>query len=308
MKIVLFFIDGLGIGRQDTQYNPSVYSQKHYLDLFQDEKRFEPVPFHGLWKGLDATLGVPGLPQSATGQTAILTGINPAKILGYHLNGFPNKRLREVLMENSILKRIKEMGFTVDFLNTYRPPFFERDLDEKMKRASCSTVSTLASGIPFHSQKDLFSRESICHDLTNEVFLDNGFEAPLFTPVESGQILARAIQRTDFLMFEFFLTDLVGHAQDMNRAKRELQKLEDFLESALSNIDLTQCTFIIISDHGNFEDLSIRSHTKNPALFTVWGQHAGTFFERCNSIQDPYHVILEIAKREAYFVKMNDSL
>jgi bisphosphoglycerate-independent phosphoglycerate mutase (AlkP superfamily) len=84
----------------------------------------------------------------------------------------------------------------------------------------------------------------------------------------------------------------------MSRAKRELQKLEDFLESALSNIDLTQCTFIIISDHGNFEDLSIRSHTNNPALFMVWGQHARTFFEKCNSIQDPYHVILELMTTE----------
>jgi bisphosphoglycerate-independent phosphoglycerate mutase (AlkP superfamily) len=95
-------------------------------------------------------------------------------------------------------------------------------------------------------------------------------------------------------MFEFFLTDFVGHDQDMSRAKRELQKLEDFLESALSNIDFSQCTFIIISDHGNFEDLSIRSHTKNPALFMVWGQHAKVFIENCHTIQDPYHVILEL--------------
>jgi phosphopentomutase len=186
------------------------------------------------------------------------------------------------------------MRFSVDFLNTYRPSFFEKSFEQKMKRTSCSTVSVLAASVPFHQQQDLFSRKSICHDLTNEVFQENGFDAPLFTPAESAQILVHALEEFDFLMFEFFLTDLVGHAQDMDRAKKVIQRLEAFLESALSNIDLSQCTFLLISDHGNFEDLSTRSHTKNPALFMTWGQYAEVFIERCNTIQDPYHVILEL--------------
>lgn len=293
MKIILFFVDGLGIGQKDS-YNPLIYSQKNYLNFFQNEEKSYPIPFNGYAKGLDATLGVQGLPQSATGQTTIFAGVNASKILGYHLNGFPNQKLREILMEKSILKQLKDMGFSVDFLNTYRPSFFEKSLDQKMRRSSCSTVSVLAANIPFHTQRDLFSKESICHDLTNEVFLENGFEAPLFTPAESGEILARVLIRMDFVMFEFFLTDFVGHAQDMDRGKKEVQKLEEFLESALSKIDLLQSTFILISDHGNFEDLSTRSHTKNPALFMVWGQHARHFYEKCHSIQDPYHVILEL--------------
>ena len=39
-------------------------------------------------------LGIEGLPQSATGQTALFTGINAAQLLGRHLFGFPNQPFR----------------------------------------------------------------------------------------------------------------------------------------------------------------------------------------------------------------------
>ena len=43
--------------------------------------------------GLDARLGVPGLPQSATGQTTILTGHNGPAIIGEHYGPYPNQPL-----------------------------------------------------------------------------------------------------------------------------------------------------------------------------------------------------------------------
>lgn len=283
----------MGMGFKNPEINPCFYSEKHFFDVFQDEDRLS-LPFGGFYKGLDASLGISGLPQSATGQTAIFTGENGAHLLGYHLNGFPNQKLKKILLEKSILKKLKERGYQVDFLNTYRPPFFEKTNDQKLKRASCSTVSALAAGLECHSQEDLFQRKSICHDLTNEVFRDQGFEAPLLTPAESGQILVKASSESDFLLFEFFLTDLAGHAQDMNRACHELRKVEEFLETILLSITLEQTTMLIISDHGNFEDLSTRSHTRNPALFMAWGEEAPLFIEKCLTPCDPYHIILEL--------------
>jgi hypothetical protein len=38
---------------------------------------------------LDASLCVPGLPQSATGQAALLTGLNAPELMGRHIEGFP---------------------------------------------------------------------------------------------------------------------------------------------------------------------------------------------------------------------------
>src|SRR3954468_19175091 len=37
-----------------------------------------------LLRGIDATLGIPGLPQSGTGQTALFTGVNAAALHGRH--------------------------------------------------------------------------------------------------------------------------------------------------------------------------------------------------------------------------------
>ncbi len=295
MKFVMIFIDGLGIGTKNPQWNPCLHSQG-FFNIFSDEERIIPLPFGGLFKGLDASLEMPGLPQSATGQTAIFTGINAAQILGYHLNGFPNTKLREILLEYSLLKKIKERGHTVDFLNTYRPIFFDKPIEERFRRVSCSTLTTLAAEINFHSQKDLFDKISICHDLTNQIFIEQGFEAPIFTPSQSGRILAQSSAQNDFVLFEFFLTDFIGHAQDMNRAQSELNKLEEFLISFLSEVNLSETTVLLISDHGNLEDLSTKSHTLNPAIFLTWGQHSKRFHENCVSIQDPYHEILAIYK------------
>ncbi len=295
MKFVMIFVDGLGIGLKNPLFNPCVQS-KEFFNIFSNEKRAHPLPFNGLFKGLNACLGIQGLPQSATGQTAIFAGVNAAQTLGYHLNGFPNTKLREILLERSILKKLKEQGYTVDFLNTYRPIFFDKPIEERFRRVSCSTITTLAAGINFHAQKDLFDRISICHDLTNQVFIDQGFEAPLFTPSQSGEILAQSSTQNDFVLFEFFLTDFIGHAQDMNRAKSELNKLEEFLISFLSEMNLLETTVLLISDHGNFEDLSTKSHTLNPAIFLTWGKYAKRLYDNCTSIQHPYHEILDIYK------------
>ena len=43
---------------------------------------------------LDASLEVEGLPQSATGQTTLFTGVNAAAAVGRHVSAFPGPRLR----------------------------------------------------------------------------------------------------------------------------------------------------------------------------------------------------------------------
>jgi 2,3-bisphosphoglycerate-independent phosphoglycerate mutase len=292
MSILLFFVDGLGLGPHHPEFNPLTRSKKDILRLFLNIER-PPLPFKGLYKGVDACLEIAGLPQSATGQTAIFTGINAAQMLGYHLNGFPNQKLRDILWEYSILKILKERGYRTDFLNTYRPSFFDLSKEDQIRKGSCSTIAALAAEIPLHTREDLVKEKSICHDLTNQTFRDHGFEVPLFTPEQSGRIAAQAGEETEFLLMEYFLTDLIGHAQNREQAALEIEKLEIFLEALLSDLNHQTSTLLLISDHGNFEDLSTRSHTKNPALFMAWGEHAGLFMKNCHRLQDLYPILLE---------------
>src|SRR5580765_4923815 len=93
MSVLLFFIDGLGIGTRGPQNPLDGLAAAEPLAVFRDE---ESQTIHdGIVVPTDASLGVAGRPQSASGQTTILTGVNVPAILGYHKQGFPNAAMLE---------------------------------------------------------------------------------------------------------------------------------------------------------------------------------------------------------------------
>ena len=99
-SLLLFFIDGLGIGTRGGQNPFDGLADAAPLGIFQNEQ--PELPFEGVLAVTDARLGVDGRPQSASGQTTILTGINAPAIIGYHKQGFPNQALLDIIREHSI--------------------------------------------------------------------------------------------------------------------------------------------------------------------------------------------------------------
>ena len=83
MSVLLIFIDGLGIGTRG-DHNPLSEIDSDLFGIFKDEQ--PRLPYDGRLSITDARLGVDGLPQSATGQTTILSGINAARLIGKHLH------------------------------------------------------------------------------------------------------------------------------------------------------------------------------------------------------------------------------
>src|SRR5215207_10359921 len=109
MSVLLIFVDGLGIGTRGP-HNPLhlLGAAAAPLAVFEGE---EPVlPFGGVLVRTDATLGVEGRPQSASGQTTILTGVNAPATLGYHKQGFPNEAMREIIRRHSIFLQLERAG------------------------------------------------------------------------------------------------------------------------------------------------------------------------------------------------------
>jgi len=121
VRIIFIFIDGLGIGENDLRKNPFAQNRIKLFNFFQSDSFPKKIPYDGIVKPIDAQLGVPGLPQSATGQAALFTGINAARLLNKHLSGFPNKALRQLLEKHSIHVKLKNMGKRPAFINVYRP-------------------------------------------------------------------------------------------------------------------------------------------------------------------------------------------
>jgi 2,3-bisphosphoglycerate-independent phosphoglycerate mutase len=271
--VLLFFIDGVGVGEDDPEINPLATGRYPALHLTRTRT---PNPRAGIPTragGIDACLGIPGLPQSATGQTSILTGVNAPALLGRHASGFPGPTLRRVLAEHSLLKRLAERGLTPTFLNAFGPRFFEDS--ETARRLSATTLATIASGVRIRDWEDLAEGRAVVHDLTHWRMREYGYDLPLRSAEEAGAIIAREAMKVDFALFEYFETDRAGHAQDRAAAERCLSDLNAALETVVETVDRERTLVVVASDHGNLEDSRVKTHTMNAAFFAIWGPSDG---------------------------------
>jgi 2,3-bisphosphoglycerate-independent phosphoglycerate mutase len=283
--MILVFVDGLGLGEKDPRKNPCAGEGIRHLAHFDPDPASVQSGNSGVLIPTEATLGVRGLPQSATGQATLLSGINCSKLLGRHLQGFPNQQLRDILKERSLLKEIQNRGLRPAFINAYRPPFFSLPQAIQWK-LSVTTIVNLAAGLPFFGLEDLREERSIYHDLTNASLIQRGFDVPLFSVRKAAEILARASEAYDFILYEYFLTDRAGHSQQMDWAYGEIVKMEQFVDTVLSLIDLEKHTVMLTSDHGNVEDLSVGTHTRNRVMTLVWGQGAVQLKNKIKSLTE----------------------
>jgi 2,3-bisphosphoglycerate-independent phosphoglycerate mutase len=294
MPVLLIFVDGLGIGTRG-RHNPlDVLGEAAApLAVFEDE---EPrLPFGGLLARTDARLGVEGRPQSASGQTTILTGGNVPARLGLHKQGFPNERMREVLREHSLFLKLKDLGPGPDvFVNAYHPQFFDR----RPRWVAATTVAVEAAGLPFRTFEDLKEGRAVYHDFTNRALVEFGADVPPRTPEEAAAVLARLANTHRFTLYEHFIADRAGHEQDEQSALTILEELARFVRTALSLVDLARTTVLLTSDHGNVEDLSTRNHTLNPVPTLAWGRDRETVARRVGTLADITPTILEILTGE----------
>ena len=97
---------------------------------------------------------------------------------------------------------------------------------------------------------------------------------PVLTPVQAGVRLAQLTERYDFTFFEYWLSDYAGHKRDMLAAQDLLITFDQVLGGLLSSWDDQRGLILITSDHGNLEDLSIRTHTLNPVPMIIIGDPA----------------------------------
>ena len=288
MAVLMIFIDGVGIGENDENKNPFARFPSPFFPRFTDSGS-NIAPFDGLVIPTDPSMEVPGLPQSATGQTALLTGINAAMKMGHHLSGFPSPTLRRVIKAESIFLKLQNMNKVGTFANAFTPEYFERP----DRQISATTWSVRASIFPFRMvRRELWQDQAISHDLTNSFLARMGYEVPIRTPERSAEILVDITRSVDYCLFEFILTDLIGHRRDMDWAESELQKLDVFFEVVLDRIDLSRNLVLVTSDHGNFEDLSMATHTQNFVPTIVWGKDREMISGKINKIEDVAEAIL----------------
>lgn len=265
-SVLLFFIDGLGIGTRGP-FNPlDNLPEAAPLAVFQNET---PEPYlGGVVVPTDPRLGIDGRPQSASGQTTILTGVNAPAAVGYHKQGFPNKALLEIIGNHSIFRQLTDAGVEpITFANAYTSRFFS----ERPRWVSATTAAVEAAGLQFRTVEDVKNGAAVFMDYTNRILIERGEDVSIRSEAEAATVLARIVAENRFTLYEYFITDKVGHAQDMDLARTILTSLALFIRELLIKLDLDTTTVILTSDHGNIEDLSSRNHTLHLVPTIVWG-------------------------------------
>lgn len=279
--ILLLFVDGLGMGSDDPRINP--ISGNAYPNLATLLHSATPI---------DACLGVQGLPQSATGQTALLTGVNAAEAMGRHVEGFPGEALREIIREQSIFARLSDRGLRATFANAY----YLDDSEQVRVRRRLQSVTTVMTLECFHRVRDktfLDRNEAVYHDLTRESLVPRGYTGPVITPRGAAEHLAAIACRHDLTLFEYFLTDRAAHAGDPVMIGKVLAQYDEFLEWIMSAAKRDGFSVLLTSDHGNIEDSRTRRHTANPVPFIVFGPAAEFFEGRVRALTDVCPLLVE---------------
>jgi hypothetical protein len=265
VPVLVLFLDGVGLGEADPAINPFARALTPTLHALLGS----PLVAQGavdrtgaLMVPADATLGVPGLPQSATGQTALLTGLNAPEIAGRHVTAFPTAALRALLVEQSLFARLRARGRTVALANAYSREYFDAVATRRLRMASV-TFAAQAAGVRLRSIDDVREGRAVFHDLTNGRLRQLGYDLPELTPRESGRRLGRIAGTADLTFFEFFLTDLAAHGRIPLSTDAVVVMVDDLLAGVLETVDRA-VTVLVTSDHGNLEDGRTPAHTMNP--------------------------------------------
>lgn len=279
MKIIFLFVDGLGLRAPatDNPVNPEVCPT--LCRLIERESR--PI---------DACLGVAGLPQSATGQATMFTGVNCSAAMGRHCEGFPGPELRNIIEENNLFLQLRRRGKKVRFADAYLVDSTEELSSRRFK--SVTTVMALTAPETISTADDLMADRALMQDLTRITIQDRYPDIPVIPPQRAAEHLFAIARENDFTLYEFFQTDISGHSMDYARACAVLRVYDRFLASLLRYTAAAGITVVMTADHGNIESVDERGHTMNPVPFVATGPKAAFLRERVKSLIDVTPAIL----------------
>jgi hypothetical protein len=278
-RLVLVFADGVGLAPAGAD-NPLATAPTPTLHRLLGgplvAERVGEAPPGSVLAALDATLEVEGLPQSATGQTALFTGVNAAEVVGRHVSAFPGPRLRRLIRQHGLLARLRSAGHEATFANAYTKSFV-RDLEAGEGRRSVTTCQVEFAGLEFRTEADLSAGRAVSWDITRELFAARtGAALETVMPEEAGSHLAAIAGRHRFTLFETFLTDLAGHRR-VEVSPAEAAARLDGLLGGLIDAAPPELTLLLTSDHGNLEDGASRLHSRNPVPLLAAGPAAARF-------------------------------
>lgn len=229
-----------------------------------------------LLSAIDATLGVDGLPQSATGQAALFTGLNAAEIMGRHITGLPGPRVRRLVEAQNLFQMASANGLRSTFANAYTPSYLDA-LATGKRRPSVTTCAMSSAGLRFRDLSDLEGNQAVSWDIVRDRFSEQlGRDLAPVTSEEAGSHLAAVANRHQLTVYETFITDMAGHGRLGFTAAETIARIDGLLAGVVRGRG-PATTILVTSDHGNLEESGHGRHTRNPVPLLVFGPLASCF-------------------------------
>lgn len=269
-RILTLFLDGVGLGDDDPALNPLSKARLPRLRELLGGRSLvrQSAPLENettTLVSLDCSLGVEGAPQSATGQASLLTGRNVPSEIGEHYGPKPNAAVRAIVEADNLFGQIVNKGGQATLLNGYPPRYFD-SINRGHRLYSVIPLAVVAAGIPLQTVEDMQAGRAFSADFTGQGWTARPDFPPIpnYSTAEAGNQIAITSLDYDLSWFDYWLTDYAGHHRDMDQAVAVLETFDEVLDSLLGTWSVDRDLIILISDHGNLEDLSKRGHTLNP--------------------------------------------
>jgi len=270
MRVLFLFLDGVGLGPDDPDINPLARADMPNLARLLGGRRLvaDSAPLEtprASVVSLDACLGVAGMPQSASGQAALLTGLNVPALIGGHYGPWPSQAIVNLLANGNVFRAVRRTGRRAAFLNAYPPSYFAA-IQSGRRLYSVIPQAAVSAGLALKTTDDLQAGRALSADFTGHAWHQRlGLaDTPLLTPRSAGERMAALAAESEFTFFEYWLSDYAGHGQDMTQACALLETIDAMLGGLTDAWDDDAGLIVLTSDHGNMEDLSTRGHTTNP--------------------------------------------
>jgi 2,3-bisphosphoglycerate-independent phosphoglycerate mutase len=280
------FLDGVGLGEDNPELNPFIRAlTPNFDDLLGRRKIIADGHLQGVGQtpylvntnyasllALDACLGIEGLPQSATGQASLITGMNISAQLGFHEGPKPTPPIINIIKNGTLISQLEKQGRSAALVNAFPRRYFDT-IEAGYRLPGVIALSTRQAGFPLKTTSDLFEGNAISADFTGEGWRSHlGIEdTPVLSVKQAGERLNTLTRQADLSIFEYWLTDLAGHHRDMPSASKLLETLDEVVGSLVDAWDFDNGLILITSDHGNLEDLTTRHHTRNDVPLILIG-------------------------------------
>ncbi|MFN8377053.1 MAG: hypothetical protein U0452_00130 [Anaerolineae bacterium] len=291
-RVLLIFLDGIGLGSDDPANNPFAAARTPTLDSLAGGQRWlrdvgRVVSDRAAFAPADPRMGIPGRPQSASGQAAILTGRNVPALIGEHYGPRPNPPIRAIIKEDNLFKQVVAHGEPAALLEAY-PPGFHSALSSGKRIPSSYQDAAIQAGLSLFGEDDVQNGNALAVDWTGAAWREHlGYiDSPVYTAEEAGRRMVEIARRYRFSFFSHWLTDQVGHRGTVADGVALLELFDGVMAGALQEWDDNEGLIVITSDHGNLEDLSHGKHTENDVPLVVIGNGASDFANGVTTLAD----------------------